>query len=243
VRDLRRTAFSSRCRPIASSPRRRLVDWELSPKPVSFDGLGRVPAREQIVHCLIPTGERKPRVGQREMKFAAMKFACFLSRQQTLCRVIAVASRIVHGALHSPRSVSARSHLRWWLDSGRMRSLIDGVCIKLLTQLRHNQSSARNPKSESSITVRPCRVLKGPPASKACTTATRRKLVSTIIQTPLSPRAYVPAIAVECPKFHFQVSLIRTVPALGVLAGFRSHWPDLNFAVAGFDFRRTDRSA
>jgi hypothetical protein len=60
VRDLRRTAFSSRCRPIAGSPRRRLVDRELSPKPVSFDRLGRVPAREQIVHCLIPTGERKP---------------------------------------------------------------------------------------------------------------------------------------------------------------------------------------
>jgi hypothetical protein len=34
-----------------------------------------------------------------------------------------------------------------------MRSLIDGVCIKLLTRLRHNQSSARNPKSESSM---PC---------------------------------------------------------------------------------------
>jgi hypothetical protein len=45
---------------IAGSPRRRLVDRELSPKPVSFDGLGRVPARERIVHCLIPTGERKP---------------------------------------------------------------------------------------------------------------------------------------------------------------------------------------
>jgi hypothetical protein len=101
VRDLRRTAFSSRCRPIASSPRRRLVDRELSPEPVGFDGLGRVPAREQIVHCLIPTGERKPRVGHREMKFAAMKFACFLSRQQTLCRVIAVASRIVHFSLYS----------------------------------------------------------------------------------------------------------------------------------------------
>ena len=69
------------------------MDRELSHKPVSFDGLGRVPAREQIVNCLIPTGERKPRVGHREMKFAAMKFACFLSRQQTLCRVIAVASR------------------------------------------------------------------------------------------------------------------------------------------------------
>jgi hypothetical protein len=39
----------------------------------------------------------------------------------------------------APRCVSARSHLRWWLDSGRMRSLIDGVCIELLTRLRHNQ--------------------------------------------------------------------------------------------------------
>jgi hypothetical protein len=28
--------------------------------------------------------------------------------------------------------------------------------------------------------------------------------------------------SVECPKFHFQVSLIRTVPALGVLAGFEA---------------------
>src|SRR4029077_6226084 len=32
VRDLGRTAFSSRCRPIAGSPRRRLVDRELSPQ-------------------------------------------------------------------------------------------------------------------------------------------------------------------------------------------------------------------
>jgi hypothetical protein len=87
---------------MAGSPRRRLVDQDLSPKPVSFDRLGRVPAREQIVHCFIPTGERKPRVGHREMKFAAMKFACFLSRQQALRRVIAVALPIVHGALHSP---------------------------------------------------------------------------------------------------------------------------------------------
>ena len=45
---------------LAGSPRRRLVDRALSPKPVCFDRLGRVPAREQIVHCLIPTGERKP---------------------------------------------------------------------------------------------------------------------------------------------------------------------------------------
>jgi hypothetical protein len=67
-----------------------------------------------------------------------------------------------------PRSVSARSHLRWWLDSGRMRSLIDGVCIKLLIRLRHNQSSAPQPKIRKRDAVRPCRVLKGPPASKAC---------------------------------------------------------------------------
>jgi hypothetical protein len=60
VRDLRRTVFSSQCRPIAGSLKRRFVDRELSPKPVSFDGLGRVPARERIVHCLIPTGEREP---------------------------------------------------------------------------------------------------------------------------------------------------------------------------------------
>jgi hypothetical protein len=33
VRDLRRTAFSSRCRPIAGSPKRRFV----KPKPVTFD--------------------------------------------------------------------------------------------------------------------------------------------------------------------------------------------------------------
>jgi hypothetical protein len=40
--------------------------------------------------------------GARAQQPSAMKFACFLSRQQTLCRAIAVASRIVHGALHSP---------------------------------------------------------------------------------------------------------------------------------------------
>jgi hypothetical protein len=50
-----------------------------------------------------------------------------------------------------PRCVSARSHLRWWLDSGRMRSL-----------------SAPQPKIRKLDAVRPCRVLKGPPASKAC---------------------------------------------------------------------------
>jgi hypothetical protein len=135
---------------------------------VSFDRLGRVPAREQIVHCLVPTGERKPRVGHREMKFAAMKFACFLSRQQILCRVIAVASRIVHGALHSPPDVFRRGVT---LDGGLIREgcarLIDGVCIKLRTRLRHLKV-AHNPKIRKLDAVRPCRVLKGRPASKAC---------------------------------------------------------------------------
>jgi hypothetical protein len=55
-----RTAFSSQCRPVAGSLKRRLVDRQLSPKPISFDGLGRVPAREQIVHRLVLTGEREP---------------------------------------------------------------------------------------------------------------------------------------------------------------------------------------
>ena len=57
-----------------------------------------------------------------------------MSGQQTLCRAIAVASRIVHGALHFAPDVFRRveSPLRGWLDSGRMRSLPDGVCIKLL---------------------------------------------------------------------------------------------------------------
>jgi len=66
-----------------------------------------------------------------------------------------------------PRCVSARSHLRWWLDSGRMRSLIDGVGIKLLTRLRHHQSSpqSQNPKARCRARVpRP----EGTAASKAC---------------------------------------------------------------------------
>jgi hypothetical protein len=37
----------------------RLVDRELSPKPVNFDGLGRFPAREQIVHCAHPDERAK----------------------------------------------------------------------------------------------------------------------------------------------------------------------------------------
>jgi len=36
------------------------------------------------------------------MKFAVIRLACFLSRQQTLCRAIAVTLWIVHGTLHSP---------------------------------------------------------------------------------------------------------------------------------------------
>ena len=47
----------------------------------------------------------------------------------------------------APRRVSARSHLRWWLDSGRMRSLIDGVCIKPgIATIK----GAHNPKIRSS---------------------------------------------------------------------------------------------
>jgi hypothetical protein len=45
-----------------------------------------------------------------ETKFAEMGLACFLSGQRTMCRVIAVASRIVHGAFHSPPDVFRRSH-------------------------------------------------------------------------------------------------------------------------------------
>jgi hypothetical protein len=60
VRDLRRTAFSSQCWPIAGSLKRRFVDRELSPKPLRFDGLVHVPARERIVYCLVVTGEREP---------------------------------------------------------------------------------------------------------------------------------------------------------------------------------------
>jgi hypothetical protein len=59
----------------------------------------------------------------------------------------------------SPDVFSARSHLRWWRDSERMRSLTGGVCIKLLTMLRHN------PKARCRASVSR---LKGPSRSKAC---------------------------------------------------------------------------
>src|ERR1700732_1008120 len=48
-----------------------------------------------------------------------------------------------------PRRVSAWSH--WWLDSGRMRSLTDGVCIKLLTRLRHNHKCPLSPAAFSEL--------------------------------------------------------------------------------------------
>jgi hypothetical protein len=99
VRNLRRTVFSSQCRPIAGSLKRR-------------------------VYCFILTGQREPGDGHREMKFAQVKLACFLSSQQRRRRIIAIALPIVHGTLHSPRCVSARSHLRWWLGSGN-GALID----------------------------------------------------------------------------------------------------------------------
>jgi hypothetical protein len=41
----------------------------------SFEGLGLVPTREQIVHCLILAGERDPGDGHREFKFAVIRFA------------------------------------------------------------------------------------------------------------------------------------------------------------------------
>jgi hypothetical protein len=51
------------------------------------------------------------------MKFAVIRLACFFSRQQTLSRAIAVASRIVvHGTLHDP---------------ARMRSLTDRRLYKI----------------------------------------------------------------------------------------------------------------
>jgi hypothetical protein len=66
------------------------------------------------------------------MKFAVVRLACFLSRQQTLCRAIAVASRIVHGTLIRPDLLRCGVTLDGGLP-GRMRSLIDGVCTNLLT--------------------------------------------------------------------------------------------------------------
>jgi hypothetical protein len=82
------------------------------------------------------------------MKFAVIRLACFLSRPQTLCRAIAVASRIVHGILHSPPTCfGVESPLKWWRNPGRMRSLTDGVCIKLLTRLSHNQGGHYHPSS------------------------------------------------------------------------------------------------
>ena len=60
VRDLCRTAFSSQCRHIAGSSRRRFVDRKLNRESVTSDGLGTVPAREKIIHFLILMGERKP---------------------------------------------------------------------------------------------------------------------------------------------------------------------------------------
>jgi hypothetical protein len=77
VRNLRRTVFSSQCRPIAGSLKRR-------------------------VYCFILTGQREPGDGHREMKFAQVKLACFLSSQQRRRRIIAIALPIVHGTLHSP---------------------------------------------------------------------------------------------------------------------------------------------
>jgi hypothetical protein len=59
VRDLRRTALVS-VPAYSRFPEKKVGGPGTKPKPVSFNRLGRVPAREQIIHCLISTGERKP---------------------------------------------------------------------------------------------------------------------------------------------------------------------------------------
>src|ERR1700730_17117957 len=65
------------------------------------------------------------------MKFAVIRFA-LLSRQQTSCRIIAVASRVVHGTLHSPPTCFGMvPPLRWRPDSRRMRSLTDRRLYKI----------------------------------------------------------------------------------------------------------------
>src|SRR6516162_2511953 len=86
--------MGSQCRPIASSLKRR-------------------------VYSFILTGQREPRDGHREMKFAQVKLACFLSRYY--CD--SVANRAWHTPF-APDVFSARSHLRLWLDSGN-GALID----------------------------------------------------------------------------------------------------------------------
>ena len=64
------------------------------------------------------------------MKFAVIRLA-ILSRQQTSCRIIAVASRVVHGTLHSPPCFGMEPPLRWRPDSRRMRSLTDRRLYKI----------------------------------------------------------------------------------------------------------------
>ena len=56
------------------------------------------------------------------MKLAVVGFACFLSRQQTIRRVIA-ATQIVHSTLPSPRSVSEQSYrMRGGRTAGRINT-------------------------------------------------------------------------------------------------------------------------
>ena len=55
-----------------------------------------------LSHCLILTGEREPRRGHGETKFAVVRLGCFFSRQQTLFRVVTVTLRTVHSTFPSP---------------------------------------------------------------------------------------------------------------------------------------------
>jgi hypothetical protein len=107
------------------------------------------------------------------MKFPVIRLACCLSRQQTLCRAIAVASRIVHGILHSPPTCfGVESPLRWWLDPGE-DALIDR---RRLYKIAHQASSQSRwptttrrvsevPLSKMErITSKQCRIIEEPTA-------------------------------------------------------------------------------
>src|ERR1700730_19054767 len=74
-------------------------------------------SKRSATACLILTGEREPRGGHREVKFAVIRVACLLSCPQTLCRAIAVASRIVHGSWH--KTVVPFASGQFYTDSGR----------------------------------------------------------------------------------------------------------------------------
>ena len=71
--------------------------WGLASRERQLSRQLIVGSLKRTFYCLILTGQREPRDSHREMKFSTMQLGRFLSCQQTLCRAIAVASRIVHG--------------------------------------------------------------------------------------------------------------------------------------------------